>query len=652
MGSPYQLTSVRISPFCELARWILERQGISYQESCHAPIWNVPYTKAAGNTVNVPVIQAPDATFQISEFLTYIDARARGDEKIFPIDPAQRAEVDAFIQSILKNLAISTRLYAYGNMLPNPITGSLMTERAPWWERIFVKLFYPAQAAAMRKVLLITPASIEQSRLNILSSFETISQRIPTGAGFLFGDRLTAADLVFAAGTAPITLPPEYGAPFPALSNSPQPMQTTVLAVQATPAGQHALRIYRDYRISKYKAADTSPSTGLRWRDRLSRFFSRVLASPFILRLAGKILRRKPVLRIGKTTVVSTFDEVTKTLLADQQFTIAEINAARMARIGVPFILAMDRSPQYDRENNAIRSIVKATDLDWIRSIVNTTAQTMLNAAQPYGRIDVVNSYARVSSARVVAEYFGVPGPSEHTLMRWLRSLFWDVFLNSKDAPLVRRAADRTAAELHDYLVSLIAQRAAEGAPGDDVLSRLVRAGVLDPDGIRRNITGILVGAIDTTTTATANAIGVLLSKPQALEQTREIGEANDLASMRLCAYEAMRFNPQSPALLRHCKADGQTVIALTISAMFDPKAFPQPDSFVTNRPLDRYLHFGYGMHTCYGAMINGVQIPELVRGIVQLPNLRRATGRFRKTLYEGPFPDRLVVEFGDSQKT
>ncbi len=651
MGSPYQLTSVRISPFCELARWILEHQGISYNEDCHAPIWNVPYTKAVANTVNVPAIQAPDAAFQIAEFLNYIDARARDDEKLFPLDPAQRAEAAAFVQSILSDLSNSVILYAYGNMLPNRMTGTLMTEHAPWWERALVKLFYPAQAAAMRKVLHISPASIERSRTNILSSFDTISKRIPNG-GFLFGDRLTVADMVFAAGTAPITLPPEYGAAFLKLSDAPPPMQTTALAVQATPAGQHALRVYREHRVSKYNAADTSPSTGLRWRDRLSRFFARVLANPFVLRLAGKILRHKPVLRLGKTTVVSTFDEVTKTLLADQQFTIAEINAARMARIGVPFILAMDRSPEYDRENNAIRSIVKSTDLDWIRSIVKNTAQTMINAAQPYGRIDVVNSYARVSSARVVAEYFGVPGPSEHTLMRWLRSLFWDVFLNSKDAPLVRRAADRTAAELHDYLVALIAQRAAEGAPGDDILSRLVRAGDLDPDSIRRNITGILVGAIDTTTTATANAINVLLDKPPALRQTRQISEANDLASMRLCAYEAMRFNPQSPALLRHSKADGQTVLALTISAMFDPKAFPEPNRFVTNRPLDRYLHFGYGMHTCYGAMINGVQIPELVRGIVQLPNLRRATGLYRRTHYEGPFPDRLVVEFGDPQKT
>jgi cytochrome P450/glutathione S-transferase len=646
LGFPYQLTSVRISPFCELARWVLERQGIVYEEECHAPIWNVPYTKAAANTVNVPAVRAPEAAFQIAELLNYIDARARADEKLFPVDPAQRAEMNAFVHSMLTDLSIAIRLYAYSNMLPNRMTGGLMTTRSPWWERMIVKVFYPLQKAAMRKVLLITPASTEAARVKILSSFDAISKRIQPGR-YLFGDRLTVADLVFAAGTAPITLPPEYGAPFPAFSDSPPPMQATVTAVQATAAGQLALRVYRESRRPKYNAANSSACVGLSWRTRLSRWFQRVSSSPLLLRIASKILRMKPVLRLGQTTVVSGFEQVTKTLTADQDFTIAEINAARMDRISGPFILGMDRGAQYDRENAAIHSILKPTDLDWVRQIASGTAQSMVDAAKPYGRLDVSGCFARVSAARVVAEYFGVPGPTEHIMMQWMRTLFWDVFLNRKDDPLVRRAADCASAELRAYLTSLIAQRASEGATGDDILSRLVRAGELDPDGIRRNMTGILVGAIDTTVTATANAIGVLLANPDGLRQTQEAAESADPEALRRCVYEAMRFNPQAPALLRHSKADGSTVLVLTISAMFDPKAYPEPDRFRSDRPLDRYLHFGYGMHTCYGAMINGVQLPELVRAIVRLPNLRRGSGRYGKVLYEGPFPARLVVEFG-----
>jgi len=638
----YELISIRISPFCELARWVLERQGIPYRESCHAPLLSLPFTWAADRNLNVPVVLAPDTTSEVQQFINDIDNRARADEKLLPKDPQSRQEAEDLIAYILKELAISVRQYAYANMLPNRrVTGPLMIVRAPWWERAFVTWFYPLQAWGMRKALKINPDSVEQSRRQILSSFDELSKRLQPDRRFLVGNELTVADLVFAAGTAPVTVPPEYGAPFPKISEMPAAMQATVTAVQATAAGKHALQVYRQYRISPGPAV--SAAIIKRWQRALSRW----LGEPAVLRLASHLLRLKPVLQVGKTTVISSYATVVKALEEDEKYTIAQINAARMDRVSGPFILGMDRSAQFECENAAIRSVVKPTDLEWVRDIVQRTADSLISAAKPKARLDLSGSYARVSAARVVAEYFGVPGPREHVLMQWMRSLFWDVFLNRSNVPAVRLAADQAAMELRTYLTALIEKRAAEGAPGNDVLSRLIRAGTLDSDGVRRNITGIIVGAIDTTVTAATNAFAVLLDKPEALWETRRAAEANDEAALRQCVYEALRFNPQTSALLRYDQSDGNTALLLTISAMFDPKAFPNPRKFVTTRPLDKYLHFSHGMHTCYGLLINGVQLPALVGAIVRLPNLRRASGRFQKLLYEGPFPDRLAVEFG-----
>src|SRR5262245_11956242 len=223
MASWYRLTSVRISPFCELARWILDRYGIAYRETCHAPIWNVPFTKVAGNTSNVPVIEAPDAVFEVQQFLEYLDARARPDEKLLPTDPHLRREADELTRWILEEVAIDVRLYAYAHMLPNRrVTSALMTANVPLWERAFVKLFYPLQAWAMCKALMIDTGTTEHARKQILAAFEKLSARMPSDGGFLVGDQITVVDLVFAASTAPITLPPEYGAPFPKLSDLPE----------------------------------------------------------------------------------------------------------------------------------------------------------------------------------------------------------------------------------------------------------------------------------------------------------------------------------------------------------------------------------------------------------------------------------------------
>ena len=53
--------------------------------------------------------------------------------------------------------------------------------------------------------------------------------------------------------------------------------------------------------------------------------------------------------------------------------------------------------------------------------------------------------------------------------------------------------------------------------------------------------------------------------------------------------------------------------LLMTISALFDPKAFPQPATSMQRGPLDKCLHFDYGMHQCYGRMISGVVLPALV---------------------------------------
>jgi cytochrome P450 len=78
---------------------------------------------------------------------------------------------------------------------------------------------------------------------------------------------------------------------------------------------------------------------------------------------------------------------------------------------------------------------------------------------------------------------------------------------------------------------------------------------------------------------------------------------------------------------------------------MFDPEVFASPNEFNGKRETE-YLHFGYGMHACFGKAINGVQIPELVAALLRLPNLRRAPGSAGQVLYDGPFPNRLVLEF------
>jgi cytochrome P450 len=180
----------------------------------------------------------------------------------------------------------------------------------------------------------------------------------------------------------------------------------------------------------------------------------------------------------------------------------------------------------------------------------------------------------------------------------------------------------------------------------------------LDDDAVRRNINGLIVGALELTSKAVTHVIDELLRRPADLETVRRAALSDDLDGVRHSAWEMLRFRPHGPILKRACPADvtlgprrrpvraGSVVLVSTLSAMFDPAAFPDPRHVRLDRPIDSYLHFGAGLHACFGRHINAVTVPEMVAALVRLPGLRRAPGAAGRLVYDGPFPDRLLADF------
>jgi cytochrome P450 len=75
---------------------------------------------------------------------------------------------------------------------------------------------------------------------------------------------------------------------------------------------------------------------------------------------------------------------------------------------------------------------------------------------------------------------------------------------------------------------------------------------------------------------------------------------------------------------------------------MFDERIVESPNDFRTDRPPYLDMHFGYGLHTCFGQYVNRVQIPGILKPLLQRPGLRRA-GELQ---FQGPFPSSLAVAF------
>jgi cytochrome P450 len=156
-------------------------------------------------------------------------------------------------------------------------------------------------------------------------------------------------------------------------------------------------------------------------------------------------------------------------------------------------------------------------------------------------------------------------------------------------------------------------------------------------------------------------AMEQLLRRPKALAQAQEAAATNDDQRLSALVFEAMRFDPLTPALLRTAAEDykiaagtfrartirkGTTVAVGVRSAMHDGRRVSSPEVFDSTRRPYQYIHFGYGLHTCFGLHINMALLPLMLKPVLQRKNLQRAVGCAGHLTKQGIFADRLVLTF------
>lgn len=380
------------------------------------------------------------------------------------------------------------------------------------------------------------------------------------------------------------------------------------------------------------------------------------------------ILRKvKPILHLKSKNLVlvTRYDDVREVLAQEDVFHVTYGPKMTALGDGQNFFLGMQNSPAYERDVSSMRvAAARAHVAERIVPFVDNEAAAIVAAAD--GRIDLVHDLARAVATRTVVDYFGTPGPSEKEQSDWAHAMFRFLFIDPDDDPDLGARALQAGIGTRAYLEKAIAERKADRGTHDDVLERCLNmqdAGVagMDDVGIRNNMLGLIVGAIPTTALCATFALEELLQRPKELTAARAAAKTNDDATLAKYVFEALRFRPVGPGLLRVAAEDyvlakgnrrataipaGTAVLALTRSAMFDDHDVDDPEEFRIDRPAYHYLHYGYGLHTCFGQYINEEQIPRILKPLLQRSNLRRAAGADGELAMDGPFPSRLLLEF------
>lgn len=372
------------------------------------------------------------------------------------------------------------------------------------------------------------------------------------------------------------------------------------------------------------------------------------------------------VLRIIKPTVVfkgqafvTRFDDVTEVLERDGIFQVPYAEKMYKITNGSNFFLGMQDTATYTRDVSNMRIAARREDIsDIITPFVEQLSMEIL--ASSNGKMDVVKELTRVVPTRLIGKYFGTLGWDETEFTDAATSMFQYLFY--PDNPALEKVALNAAEKTRNYLDQAIAERKLKRTQNDDVLERCLKLqdagmpGMGDID-IRNNLIGLIIGAIPTTSKCAAITLNHLFNHPELLVQAQQDARVDNDQKMIQYVQESLRLNPFAAGIQRICAEDyvvakgtlrstkipkGTVVLAATQSAMMDHRKIESPSQFRLDRPAYSYMHFGFGLHTCFGQYINLAQIPGIVKAVLKQKALRRVSDMVTIE----PFPVSMEIEF------
>lgn len=243
------LVVIPASHYSEKARWALDRLQVPFVEEGHLPLLHYTATLPRGGRT-VPVLVTPHQTLTDStDILRHLDASAPPELSLYPDDPEVRREVETLEDQFGARLGSDTRRVAYAHLLPHrELCLRIMIQRTPVWERLIIEHGYGVFAGLMTRALRLSPSSTARCLDRITTTFDEVAELLQDGRPFLTGAQFTAADLTFAALSAPVLLPPLYGAWMPSPDELPSDYRALAEELRAHPAGAFALRMYAEHR--------------------------------------------------------------------------------------------------------------------------------------------------------------------------------------------------------------------------------------------------------------------------------------------------------------------------------------------------------------------------------------------------------------------
>lgn len=224
--------------------------------------------------------------------------------------------------------------------------------------------------------------------------------------------------------------------------------------------------------------------------------------------------------------------------------------------------------------------------------------------------VDLVQRYASLLPATVIAEILGAPVQMRRQFLDWGAgaSLSLDVGLSYPDF----RRSELDIAALHSWMLGHFTE--IRRRPRDDVLSALVAAhdqgDQLSLDELSSIAMLLLAAGFETTVNLLGNGAVLLMRHPDQLDALQARPQLWPGAVDEILRYESPvqrtgRVALQDTEVAGRQVRTGSLIVLLLGGANRDPEVFHDPHRFDVQRPeADQHMAFSSGIHYCVGARL------------------------------------------------
>ncbi|MDF0529493.1 cytochrome P450 [Tsukamurella sp. 8F] len=335
-----------------------------------------------------------------------------------------------------------------------------------------------------------------------------------------------------------------------------------------------------------------------------------------------------PVHRSLGTWVLTRYDDVRRVLRdptysssliprlvqrrADRLDEQSRTDAERIVQLGRKSLVFTD-NPDHARLRALVNRLFDRRSIDRLRPTIGLTAQRALDALTPRigAGVDLISTIAGPVPVAVLCDWMQLPTEVTQHVSDWthdIRYLLEPGLMRESDYARV----GSVVGEFTDALAEVITRRTTR--PGDDLISELIAARVggtdrLSDAELAHICVMCFVAGTETTTALIGNAVVALLSNPGPAAAVRERPELVESVVRETLRYDSPLQMTKREATVEDVVGGktirpGDQVLLCLAAANRDPSAFDEPDAFRLDRPEEKHVAFGYGLHGCLGAAL------------------------------------------------